>query len=351
VTTALRPFLPLAAALLAATAQAQVGLARIDVAGTPVALVYPTAQAGTPQTFGPITLTVAPDAAPLPGRRRLVVLSHGTGGSPWSDHEMAASLVRAGFVVAQPTHQGDNFQDTSKAGPEAWTQRPQEITRTLDALAAHPQWGPALQLDRVGVHGMSAGGGTALVMAGARWRTLDLVRHCQAHGDDDLGFCYNGLADAQAQAKRRASYESARGVPELFLPAAVTQWRGGREGDDPRPDARVAAVSVAVPTAAHMSADSLARIRIPVGVVSAGKDQNLLPRWHSDRVMSNVSTATLLQALPQAGHFDLLGPWPAPLAQRVGATQPRGGMPEPGFDAADRAQAFQQVADFFQRSL
>ena len=48
--------------------------------------------------------------------------------------QLAATLARAGFVVAQPLHQGDNHQDTTLAGPDSWQRRPAEITRTLDAL-------------------------------------------------------------------------------------------------------------------------------------------------------------------------------------------------------------------------
>ncbi|MCE3003578.1 MAG: hypothetical protein LW860_12910, partial [Xanthomonadaceae bacterium] len=93
----------------------------------PVTLVYPTLQPAQARAFGPFMLTVAPDsplapllaagpadAAPAGGaataieqrgaRRRLIVLSHGTGGSTHSDHQLAATLARAGFVVAQPLH-------------------------------------------------------------------------------------------------------------------------------------------------------------------------------------------------------------------------------------------------------
>ncbi len=186
----------------ASAATAQVGLARVDLGGVPVTLVYPTAAAASRQAYGPFELDVAADAEPLPGVRRLVVISHGTGGSPLPDHALAAALVRAGFVVAQPLHAGDNHQDASR-GPESWVTRPQEVSRVIDALAAHPAWSGRLKLDRVGVHGHSAGGLTALTLAGARWRTLNLVRHCQQHLEDDLGFCLNGAADPAVQARRR----------------------------------------------------------------------------------------------------------------------------------------------------
>jgi predicted dienelactone hydrolase len=338
------------------TAHAQVGFAQVLADDLPVTLVYPTAQPAVAHAQGPFVLHVAPSAPlqPPPAgqtRRRVVVLSHGTGGSPLADHELAATLARAGFVVAQPLHRGDNHLDTSLAGPESWKLRPGEITRALDALAAHPAWGPQLALERVGVHGMSAGGATALVMAGASWRLLDLVRHCQAHMEEDPGFCFTGVPDAAQQRARRESYERARGVPETFLPASLTAVHGAREGSTDLPDPRVAAVTVAVPVATLFPEAQLRRVRLPVGVVSAGRDTWLLPRFHSERLLLHCARCETLAHLAGAGHMDLLGPWPADLAAAVAAKQTRGGWPEAGFDPAQRRAAFDAMAAFFQREL
>jgi len=281
----------------------------------------------------------------------VVVLSHGTAGSPLSDHELAATLARAGFVVAQPLHRGDNYLDATLAGPESWRSRPAEITRTLNALAAHPVWGPQVSLRRVGVHGMSAGGATALVMAGASWRLLDLVQHCQAHADDDPGFCFNGLPDLEQQRARRASYELARSVPERFLPRVLTEVHGASQGPSDLPDSRIAAVTVAVPVAALFSDEYLRQIRLPVGVISAGRDTLLLPRYHSDRLLNFCGRCLRLADLEGAGHMDLLGPWPTDIAASVAARQARGGLPEPAFDPGQRRAAFDAIAAFFLREL
>ena len=343
--------LALSATLAPTAADAQVGMARTQLAGLPVTLVYPTAEPVRHVVQGGFEIDVAIDAAPTPGLHRLVVMSHGTGGSALADHAMAATLARAGFVVAQPQHAGDNHADMSRTGPSSWDTRPREISAVIDALDASPAWKPLLQLDKVGVHGMSAGGGTALVMAGARWRVLDLARHCAEHADEDLGFCFNGATGPDARAERQAAFERARRTPEPYLPASVTAWHGGREGPDPRPDARVAAVSAVVPLAAIFTPESLAAIRIPVAIVGAGRDQNLLPAFHSARVLKACAACVALDDLSGAGHFDLLSPWPADLAKRVGATQARGGFPEPGFDPALRQAAFDKIAAFFDQAL
>ena len=341
--------------VLPALAQAQVGLRQITVGDLPVTLVYPTASTARVSTFGPFELQVARDAEPTPGQHHLIVMSHGTGGNALSDHALAATLARAGFVVAQPLHQGDNFQDHSLAGPASWDLRPREVSRVIDALLKDPSWKDRLVADRVGVHGMSAGGVTALSLAGAQWRLLDMVRHCQAHADDDAGFCFSGLVDPAAVAARRARYESARDVPESYLPADLTAVHGGRTAkapaEDGRPDPRVAAVTVAVPLAAIFTAESLAHVRVPVGVVSAGRDEWLVPAFHSSRLLELCRACTRLIDLPGAAHMDLLAPWPATVATAVAKTQLRGAQPAPGFDARERDVAFTAIGEFFRREL
>jgi predicted dienelactone hydrolase len=336
-------------------ARAQVGMTEWRTGALPVTLVYPTQTASRTHTFGPFSIDVALNAAPLPQRQRLVVISHGTGGSAIADHALAAALARAGFVVAQPLHEGDNFQDTRQAGPVSFDRRPGEISQVIDALAKDPQWSARLDLARVGVHGMSAGGVSGLSLAGAQWRMLNLVRHCNANASADESFCFQGAKDGAARAERQANYDRARYVPDLFLPNDLKRLHGGRtptpDNADPRPDPRVAAVSLAVPLAVIFSAESLARIRIPVGVVSAQRDEVLVPRFHSAHVLVHCTSCTLLADLPGAGHFDVLWPWPDSVAREVATQQVRGGLPVPGFDGRLRTAAHAKIVAFHRQHL
>ncbi len=104
--------------------------------------------------------------------------------------DLARALVAEGFVVAMPEHRGDNAGDKSRLGPASWKLRPLEVSHAIDAVAADRQLAPQMaSLDRVGMWGMSAGGHTALTLAGGRWSPARLREHCEAHLDDDFPTC------------------------------------------------------------------------------------------------------------------------------------------------------------------
>ena len=359
---ALRPA-PIGAALALCVstngAWAQVGQRHLQVGTLDVTMTYPTAAIARPQALGSFNLQVAMGAEPLEQQHRLVVISHGSVGNPVADHALANKLAQAGFVVAQQLHEGDNFRDRRWAGPEAFRQRPTEAMRVVEALSKDPLWSSRLALDKVGVHGMSAGGVTGIALAGGQWRLLNLVRHCNDHAQADEGFCFQGAKEGEARAHRQANHDRARGMPEWLLPSELKTLHGGKtplaappeSGFDPRPDPRVAAVSLAVPVAAIFSPESLARIRIPVGVVSADRDEVLVPRFHTDHLLRHCSTCTRLANLSGAGHFDVLWPWPDAVARAVGAQQVRGGLPVPGFDARQRDGAHDRIVAFHRQHL
>ena len=155
-------------------------------------------------------------------------------------------------------------------------------------------------------------------------------------------------ADTPRTKPRRANWA------RLALMVSFFKSVGGGHGSgaaDPRPDPRVAAVSLAVPLGAFFSAESLARIAIPVGLTTAGNDLVLVPRFHSERVLELCKTCRRLSSHPSAGHFDWLSPWPVAVAQTVAATQMRGGLPNAQFTPAERQKAFDAIAAFFAQTL
>src|SRR5712691_7075904 len=229
-----------ALALLAAAAQAAVGLTEIDGKDGDgrVTVYYPSSSEAQPLKRGPFTLHVASQGALVRGNGRLIVISHGSGGSSWVHADLARALVEGGFVVAMPEHRGDNYKDLSAAGPESWKRRPAEVSRAIDAVRQDRRFAPLLALDKVGMYGMSAGGHTALTLAGGRWSPARLRDHCEAHIAEDFYSCV-GLA-------RRLNGDFLD-VLKKTVALTVIRHRFGDAAWQTYTDARIAAVVAGVP--------------------------------------------------------------------------------------------------------
>ena len=330
-----------ALAMLAGFAQASTGLDEIAAGAPdgPVTLYYPSAAAEQPVRRGPFTLSLAAQGKPTRGNGRLVVISHGSGGSPWVHADLARSLVEAGFVVAMPEHRGDNYKDGNQPGPASWTLRPAEVYRAIDAVGRDPRFAPLLQLDKVGVYGMSAGGHTALSLAGGRWSPAGVRRHCEAHLEEDFQSCAGLITRLTGGPLDAVKNWAAR---------TVIRWRF----DDDRPrahaDRRLAAVVAGVPFSADFDMASLAAPAIPLGLVTAQKDRWLIPRFHSERVLAACRHCELIADLPTGGHGALLSPPPLGLAGLIGDML----NDPPGFDRAATTPAVdRKITAFFARHL
>ena len=332
----------LGVALLLAGGLAQAGMGWRELPATavdgPVTLYYPTDASERPTAHGRLTLQLAEQAAPQRGNGRLVVISHGSGGSPWVHADLARSLIDAGFVVAMPEHRADNYKDTSRPGPDSWALRPGEVSRAIDAVGRDATLAPLLALDKVGVYGMSAGGHTALSMAGGRWSRAGFKRHCEAHLADDFQTCVGLITRLSGGAFDGLKKWIALAVIRLTFDDATL-----RAHDDPR----VAAVVAGVPVAADFDMASLASPRVPLGLVTARQDRWLVPRFHGDRVLQACPSCEHLADLPTAGHGALLSPFPP------GFTGLLADMlnDPPGFDRSVLPEVDRRISGFFARHL
>ncbi len=85
--------------------------------------------------------------APVRGRALpLIVISHGSGSSFTGHVDTALALAQAGFIVAAPTHTGDNTADTSGARDIG------ARTRQFTAVIEHVVAGGTPDLGRVTAH-------------------------------------------------------------------------------------------------------------------------------------------------------------------------------------------------------
>lgn len=327
---------------LAGLAQAGVGFTELpgQKGDGPVSVYYPSPSADTAVRRGPFTLMLAMHGEAARGNGRLVVMSHGSGGGPWGHAHLARTLVEAGFVVAMPEHRGDNYKDPSAPGPESWKQRPAEVSRAIDAVAQDARFAPLLALDKVGMYGMSAGGHTALSLAGGRWSPALFSRHCSAHIADDFPACV-GLAT-------RLTGGFFDGLKKSVALGVIRQ----RFDDDAwqvHADPRIRVVVASVPFAADFDMASLAQPRVPLGLVTAAQDLWLAPRFHSDAVLQACKACTLVAALPTGGHGALLSP--APPADVLPAAAALLLADPPGFDRGLLPEVDRRIAAFLRQHL
>jgi predicted dienelactone hydrolase len=159
----------------------QVAQVNSPVGPVAVAIWYPTSGTPRPTTFvGGSLLSVAP-GGPIQGDHRpVVVISHGNGGSALSHVDLAMDLASAGYVVAAPTHAGDNYADQSHQGSaDLFYERAEQVRSTVDYLLK--AWPGASRVDsnRIGVYGMSAGAFTVLTLVGGVPRMAIIPEHCR----------------------------------------------------------------------------------------------------------------------------------------------------------------------------
>ncbi len=258
----------------------------VQGARLPVHLFYPTRAVARPERFGPFTLEVATDA-PLEAEtpRALVVISHGSRGSPLVHRDLAVHLAHAGFVVALPEHPGDGRSDVSHYGtPQNLENRPRHLRIVLDALFSDAAVGARLA-SGVAVVGHSMGGYTALALAGGQPVALPHETADQAFHPVPL------TADPR--------------VAALVLLAPAVIWFG-REG-------------------------ALAGVLAPI-LMRTGEKDDLVPAFQTDIVPRGVADPTRVdhRVIPGAGHFSFMSPFPHSMTSPI---FPPSQDPE-GFDRA-----------------
>ena len=309
--------------------------------GGTTTVFYPTEAAETPVQRGPFRLSWAEDAQPRRGNGRLVVISHGSGGSPWVHVDLARVLVERGFTVALPQHAADNYRDPSEPGPASWARRPIEVSQAIDRVATHAKLAPLLRFDAVGVFGGSAGGHTALSLAGGQWSPSRFRDHCLQNIEQDFSSCVGFTTLLRGD-----------GLDGIKTGAAKLVIRLRFSDDTPQrhTDPRIGAAIAMVPFAADFDPESLRQPVVPLGLVIADKDINQVPRFHVEAVRAACEPrCEVLMRLPEAGHGAMLSPLP-PL--EPGSVAQRLLGDPPSFDrAAALSLLHADIAGFFERRL
>ena len=236
----------------------------------PVILLYPSSSPEAPGAFGTYTMSTARDGSIMAGLYPLVVISHGTGGTPLVYRTLAAHLARNGFVVAMPEHPRNNRNNNDLAGTAALlAHRPRHVRLVIDWALTSSEFGPHVKADAVAVVGHSLGGYTALALAGGKPTAFP-----------------NETPDRKP------------------LKIEVTA------------DARVKALVLLAPAAAwFLAPGSLSEVCLPILMLTAEKDIHT-PKWHAEVIRHGVPDQSLVEhrVIANAGHFSFLSPFPAAMA-------------------------------------
>lgn len=255
------------------------------------------------------------DADPAP--RALVVISHGNGGWYGGHDDTARALADAGFIVAALTHPGDNFRDHSRG--VQLTGRAPQLSALIDYMVGDWRGRVAVDPDRIGAFGFSAGGFTVTSIVGGLSDMSAILDHCAAH-------------------------------PELFAcrllamnPIDVTGWRPETR------DVRVKAAVIAAPAFGEsFTTGSLASITVPIQLWQAADDQILPAPYNVEPIRDRLGRAPEYRRVEGAGHYDFL---PA-CAPQMRAQVPELCVSAPGFDrVAFKAEFNRQVVAFFHTAL
>lgn len=122
------------------------------------------------------------------GKFPLVLISHGAGGNAGQYGWIASELARSGFVVVIPNHPGSTSRNSSAAEAVKLWKRPADLSAVLDAIEVDPELNSYMDLESIAVLGFSAGGYTAMAIAGALVDPKKLENFCDAP-DPNMSDC------------------------------------------------------------------------------------------------------------------------------------------------------------------
>ena len=238
--------------------------------------------------------SAAPDAAWADNTRRpLVLMSHGFGGVARQLTWLGTALARAGYVVVAVDHPGTNGRDgITREGVNLFWERATDMRAALDYVLADTTLAAHVDVKRIGAAGFSLGGYTTALLAGARSDMASLERFCDSPKRDAI--CNPQVEYSGSLTGKDAILDEPRMQPFL-----------AREKLDQR-EPRVRAAFLMAPAIVQgIGAKSLAKVRIPVAVLT-GSDDPVVPAETNANVLATGIPDAKLITLPKVGHYDFL---------------------------------------------
>jgi predicted dienelactone hydrolase len=248
----------------------------------------------------------------------MIVMSHGTGSSYLGHFDTAIALADAGLVVVAMNHTGDNYADQSRSVDVM--DRPRQVSRVIDHMLSTWEGRAAIDPQRIGMFGFSAGGFTALAIIGGVPDFTKVGPMCRQNPGD---FVCQLLAKSESRVVATAT-------------TAVA-------------DARIKAAVVAAPALGFtFSPDGLKNVKVPVQLWRAENDVLVPHPRYAEAVRLTLSEVPDYHVVPNAGHYDFL----APCSDALASMAPAICTSAAGFDRSSFHVGFDaDVVKFFEKTL
>lgn len=291
----------------------------VDQSVMEAVVVYPS-DVNTPVTrIGPFDIAASKAAPVANGRYPVIMLSHGSLGSMWGQHDLATSLARSGNIVVSVTHPGGNYQDARRLGSTASLYgRPLQVSATLTAALGDPVLSAHIDPQRIGFVGFSAGGTTGLILADARPDLERLLAYCSTRPST------HGVCEARGQ---------------IAVDPRIPK---------PTPDSRIRSLVLLAPLSVIFAPDTLKGVAIPVSIFTGTMDEELDMEQNATALAQAIGPAAEFHSIPNAGHYAFLAPCSSASARAIPALC----VDPPGLDRVDLHQSLNaDIAAFFSRTL
>lgn len=195
----------------------------------------------------------------------VIVISHGTGGTPHQLSWLIRQLVYSGYIVIGIKHLDLSIN---------W-QRPQDITTIIDKFSSHPMANHA-NLNQIGIAGFSLGGTTAISLAGARATKLDSI-----------------IPTPKDAYPKEFSWIKAA-LPSLNKELMSKNWR----------DPRIKAAFVMAPSWGWIFDEkNLREISIPIYLIASSADDVLVTQSNAGFFARNIPKSTYQEISGKANHY------------------------------------------------
>ena len=226
----------------------------------------------------------------------LVLLSHGTGGSALGMGWLGQYLASQGYITAAVNHHGNNAIEPYLAhGFMLWWERATDFSVLIDKLLNEVDaFKDKIDEQRIGFGGFSQGGCTAIFLAGGCC-SLDYLK----------AFCDSDSADSICYGPREFPNIIDQ-VPRLTKTDRVFRESIERHHHSYKEKRIKAAFAIAPALGMAFPEESLAKINMPVQIVTTEFDNEVPPATNAHRFASLIPGAALTVIPGQADHYVFL---------------------------------------------